>query len=98
MCQWRKIYDPEGYKNSWDEDRAGTRGCSQNKKELTEILNNMLEPMRKKRAELEANPDYVEKVLRDGAEKASAAAEQTMKDVRTAMRLRPQTIVSITAE
>lgn len=87
VCQIRKLYDPEGYEKSWEEDRQGVRGCSQNKKELTEILNNMLEPIRQKRAELVANPDYVDKVLRDGAEKASATSEETMKEVRAAMKL-----------
>jgi tryptophanyl-tRNA synthetase len=87
VCQLRKIYDPENYQKSWDEDREGHRGCMQNKKELTEILNNMLEPIRRKRAELEANPDYVHRVLAEGAEKAQAAAEETMQAVRKVMRL-----------
>lgn len=98
VCQWRRLYDPEGFQNSWDEDRDGKRGCSQNKKELTEILNNMLEPIRKKRAELEVNPDYVEKVLHDGARRAAAVAEETMREVRSAMRLRAETIISLSAE
>ncbi len=86
VCKLRKIYDPEGYKTSWDEDIQGVRGCQQNKRELTEILNNMLDPIRKKREELLANKDYVAQVLKDGAGKAGAAAEATMKLVREAMK------------
>jgi tryptophanyl-tRNA synthetase len=89
VCQIRKIYDPEGYEASWEEDRQGRRGCMQNKKELAEILNAMLDPIRRKRHELEANPDYVDRILREGAEQASAVAEQTMREVRAAMKLRP---------
>lgn len=89
VCQLRKVFDPDGYEASWEEDRRGERGCVQNKKELTAILNAFLDPIRKKRAELEANPDFVDQVLRDGAEKARATAEATMRDVRTAMNLRP---------
>ncbi len=89
VCQLRKIYDPENYLVSWEECRQGLRGCTQNKKELAEILNAMLEPIRKRREELEANPDYIEEVLRRGAERAAAVAEETMREVRSAMRLRP---------
>lgn len=89
VCQLRKIYDPDGYLVSWEEDRQGKRGCTQNKKELAEILNAMLDPIRRKREELERNPDYVEEVLRKGAERAAAVAEETMREVRAAMKLRP---------
>jgi tryptophanyl-tRNA synthetase len=89
VCQIRKVYDPEGYAKSWDEDVQGVRGCSQNKKELTEILNTFLDPIRKKRAEFETDTTYIDRVLADGAERAGAAAEETMKLVRAAMRLRP---------
>src|SRR5262249_22537980 len=66
VCQWRRIYDPEGYRTSWEEDRAGERGCVQNKRELTELLNAALEPMRKRRAELLADPEGLERILTDG--------------------------------
>lgn len=87
VCQLRKLYDPEGYRASWDEDAQGIRGCMQNKRELTEILNAVLEPMRRRRAELEADPGYLDTVLRSGAERAAEAAEATMHAVRSAMRL-----------
>lgn len=87
VCQLRKIYDPDNYKLSWDEDVKGVRGCQQNKRELTEILNAMLDPIRKKRNELVKNPDYVDRVLKEGAAKARAAAEETMTLVRKAMSL-----------
>jgi tryptophanyl-tRNA synthetase len=89
VCQLRKVYDPDGYAASWDEDVNGTRGCSQNKKELTEILNNMLAPIQQRRRELSGDPGYVDAVLADGAQRASAAAEETMQLVRSAMKLRP---------
>jgi len=89
VCQLRKIYDPEGYLVSWEEDRQGKRGCTQNKRELAEILNAMLDPIRRKREELERNPDYIEEVLRKGAERAARVAEETMREVRAAMKLRP---------
>jgi tryptophanyl-tRNA synthetase len=85
----RKIYDPDNYLTSWEECRQGLRGCTQNKKELADILNAMLDPIRKRREELESNPEYVDEVLRKGAERARAVAEETMREVRAAMKLRP---------
>jgi tryptophanyl-tRNA synthetase len=44
--------------------------------------------MKKRKEEIAANPDYVEEVLKKGAEKASAVAEETMKEVREIVGLR----------
>jgi tryptophanyl-tRNA synthetase len=88
VCQLRRIYDPQGYSTSWEEDRAGLRGCVQNKKELTEILNAALEPIRCRRAELLDDPAELERILADGADRARAVAEETMRLVREAMHLR----------
>lgn len=86
VCQIRRVYDPEGYRTSWDEDIAGERGCMQNKKELTDILNATLEPMRMKRAELLADPAELDRLLADGADRARTAAVETMQKVRAAMK------------
>jgi tryptophanyl-tRNA synthetase len=88
VCQLRRIYDPQGYSASWEEDRAGERGCMQNKKELTDILVAALEPMRRRREELLSDPAELERILADGADRARAAAEKTMQIVRAAMHLR----------
>ncbi len=82
VCQLRKIYDPQGYRTSWEEDIAGERGCSQNKKELTEVLNSFLEPIRARRTELLSDPAELEHLLQTGAERARACTEITMKQVR----------------
>ncbi|HZO91648.1 MAG TPA: tryptophan--tRNA ligase [Chthonomonadaceae bacterium] len=88
VCQLRRVYDPEGYQTSWEEDRQGLRGCVQNKKELTEILNAVLEPIRRRRTELLADPAELERILKDGAERASAVAQETLRRVYEAMGMR----------
>jgi len=88
VCQLRRIYDPEGYRVSWEEDRQGLRGCVQNKKELIEILNAALEPIRRRRKELLADPGQLEAYLKCGAEKARVVAAETMALVREAIGLR----------
>ena len=86
-CRLRRVYDPAGYQTQWDECAGGLRGCGQSKKELSEILNTALAPLRARRAELEADPGYVMQVLRDGADRARAVAVETMALVRTALNL-----------
>lgn len=53
----------------------------------TEALNDMLAPMRERRAELIADEDYLLGVLRRGNEKANEQAEATLKDVLAAMQM-----------
>ena len=52
------------------------------KNDLAEVITNILSPIQNKYKELSANPDYVKKVLRQGAEKAKIIASQTIKEVR----------------
>ena len=87
-CQIRRVYDPAGYQTQWDECRAGARGCGQSKKEVAEIINASLAPVRTRRAELEADPAFVDAVLRVGADRARAAADETLQIVRKALKIR----------
>ncbi|MEO7715100.1 MAG: tryptophan--tRNA ligase [Capsulimonas sp.] len=86
-CKLRKTYDPANYLTQWDECRAGLRGCGQSKKELAEVINENLAPLRARRAELEADPGFVDQVLTEGAERARAAAVETMRIVRKALMI-----------
>jgi len=87
VCQLRRVFDPEGYKLSWDEDREGLRGCMTSKKELTEILNAVLDPIRSRRQELLDDPAELQRILDRGADRARAAAAETLGVVRKAMHL-----------
>jgi len=60
----------------------GGFGYGDAKKELLNKILTTFEPFRKKRIELEKNLDYIEEVLKKGAEKARETAEETMKIVR----------------
>lgn len=85
VCQYLKLYSPD-WQKQWQEDVAGERGCMQNKKELTEILNEYLRPIRQRRAELD--DDTIEDILRGGARRAREVAGRTMEEVRAAMGMR----------
>lgn len=62
---------------------AGGYGYGHAKKELLEKIWSYFEPARNRRQELLNNMDYVHEVLRKGAEKARAKAQEVMDRVRT---------------
>jgi len=57
------------------------------KEYLVEVLEDFLEPIRKKRAEFEKSPDIVEKILKEGTEKARREAQETLAEVKKAMKI-----------
>jgi tryptophanyl-tRNA synthetase len=62
--------------------RAGGLGYGTVKKELVELIWNYFEPYRKRRDELLDDPGEVMNILKKGADKANAVAEETMSKVR----------------
>ncbi len=69
-------------------EHIGDGGGGMLKRLLTEALNEELRPLRERRKQLEAQPDYIRQVLMDGATRARAIAAQTLDEVRTAMNMR----------
>ena len=67
--------------------RRGGLGDMKCKKFLNTVLNNMLEPMRQRRHELEQDIPAIFDILRKGSEQAREVAAQTMSEVRHAMRI-----------
>ncbi len=67
--------------------RAGRLGCVADKKNLAAILAESLRPFRERRQELTAHPERVREALRSGEERARAIAQDTMREVRKAMKL-----------
>lgn len=59
------------------------------KKQLAEDIINYLDPIRKKITDLSANDEYLQKVLKHGAEKARESAAKTVKEVRNIIGFKP---------
>ena len=57
------------------------------KNELAEAIYVELEPIQKRRVELEKNPDYVKQVIEEGAKKARVIASATLAEVKEKMGL-----------
>ena len=66
-------------------EEIGDGGGGGLKRYLTEVLNEMLAPIRARRAELEADPGYLADVLAAGNERANQIADATLAEVRQAM-------------
>ena len=67
--------------------RRGGTGYGDFKKQLFAKLWDYFEPMRKRRAEILADPHYVDDVLASGAQRANEAADKVMARVRKAVGL-----------
>ncbi len=70
-----------------DHYRRGGLGDMKCKKLLNSILNEMLEPIRQRRHELEQDIPEIYNILRRGTEKARETASKTMDEVRNAMKI-----------
>lgn len=75
ITQYKKLY------------RQGQVGDIEVKKYLVKVLNNFLDPIRKKRAEYENQPELIEKILKEGTAKAKLEAQKTLTAVKKAMKL-----------
>ena len=77
----------EACEKACSECKAGQRGCVACKRELANNVIEFLRPMREKRAYYEAHPEEVDRILKEGTEKARKVAKETMKKVKEAMML-----------
>ncbi len=90
VCNIYKLdeyFSPLNRKAIADQCRKAEIGCVEHKQMLAENINNTLRDFREKRAALAAKSGLVEKVLADGAKRASVIARETMAEVRRKMGL-----------
>ena len=88
VSYYHKLFTSEGdVKTVCEECRAGKRGCVSCKKQLAKNIIDYLAPIREKRKYYEEHPEIVDKILKEGTEKARKVAKETMKDVKKAMKL-----------
>lgn len=74
----------EDLKKRYEEGKVGDVEV---KRLLVEAVNKLLEPMRERRAELEASPEEIKKILREGVERGREVAGEVMKKVKKAMKI-----------
>ena len=67
--------------------RSASRGCVECKKQLGASINEFLAPLRARRIELAKDQAYINRVIKEGAEKAGAIAKVTITEVKQRMGL-----------
>jgi tryptophanyl-tRNA synthetase len=87
VCAFHKVYNVQGCGIVIEECKSGARGCVDCKKQVAVKINERLNPIRAKRAEIDKNPDMITSIIAEGNKKAKAAAEETMTNVRKLMKL-----------
>ncbi len=83
-----KLLSPQDEYQFLQEYQAGTLKFVTLKDRVAEVIFEELQPFQCRRSELEQNPEYVERVIQQGAEKARGLASQTVREVKDKMGLR----------
>jgi tryptophanyl-tRNA synthetase len=67
--------------------RKGTVGDVEVKEKLFNALSAFLEPIRARREQFASKPEHVREIIVEGTRKGRAVAQETMAEVRSAMRI-----------
>ena len=84
----KRYSDPDTISTINEECRKAAIGCVECKKIMAKNLVIFLEPLHEKREYYKSRPDLVESIFADGSEKARGVAQQTMAEVRAAVKMR----------
>jgi len=93
VCLVHRYYDafaPQEADEVAELCKTGQWGCADAKRHLVDLLIEVLKPIQARRRDLEADPAQVERILKDGADRARAVAAHTMVQVRQAVGLKSQ--------
>jgi tryptophanyl-tRNA synthetase len=84
---YARLYIPNEVTRFEEEFKNGSLKFVEIKDLIAEAIYIDLKPLQEKRKELEANPGYVDKVIKEGAQKAKAIAQKTVREVKEKMGL-----------
>ena len=88
VYEFHKLYSPPSVVDEINgQCRSAAIGCVDCKKIMAENLISALAPIRDKRKYFEERPEIVQEIIASGNQKAQAVAQQTMKEVRSAVRI-----------
>ena len=87
IFSYQKVFNPSFVAELKESCTKGTIGCVACKKTLTAIINELLEPIRTRRAELEKDMKTVDDIIASGTKHAKIEAEKTMELVRKAIKI-----------
>jgi tryptophanyl-tRNA synthetase len=87
VFDYHKCFNADAIPDIQCDCRSAKLGCVDCKKNLAEMVNQVLDPFREKRVQLEREPKLVQDIIHKGNLHAQHEAEATMHAVRAAMHL-----------
>ncbi len=87
VFQYHKAFNEEDVPEIEKRCKAGTIGCVACKKRLAKAINELLDPIRERRQKYINNPELVDEIIMSGTKRAKSIAEDTIKEVKEAMKL-----------
>ena len=84
---YHKLIESDNLKTIEEECRLGKRGCVNCKKELAKNMNEFLKLIREKGKYYEEHPEIVDNILKEGTKRAKKEAEETMKELKKAIKI-----------
>lgn len=88
VFEFHKIYSDKETVNTIDHEcRRARIGCVECKQKMAQNLIDALEPIRAKRVYYQERPQLVDEIIIDGSNKARQVAQQTMAEVRMAIKI-----------
>lgn len=84
---WEIFGDKETVTNVALECERGLRGCADCKRQLAEVINKKLAPIREKRKYYEDNIDLVKQILEEGSAKARKTAQTNLSEVKSLIKM-----------
>ena len=87
VAKYHSVFTPGEHADICERCKAGTIGCVACKKELTNSLNNLLDPFRERRAYYESHLDEVRDIIRAGNDRANAVGNENIAKIKEAMHL-----------
>ncbi len=88
VYDFHEIFNPEATEEIAHQCRQADLGCVDCKQKLAGKVVAKTEDIRQRRQELLANPEEIDEILAQGAEKARSIVQDTLAEVKQAMKLR----------
>lgn len=88
VSEYHKVFNSGEYDNICDLCRNAAIGCTGCKKNLADVLNTLLSPIRQKRKSFEEKPMYIQEILESGSEKARTEGTKTLEEVKEVMSMK----------
>jgi len=87
IFDYHKLHNtPDGVAHVNEKCRNATLGCVDDKRKMAELVNAFLDPIRKKREDLERHPEILDEILKKGTARAEILAKATLDRVKKAMK------------